>query len=153
MRKARRPAATALALALALQLGAAVPAVAADSSFRYGDMTSVAVSPDSATLAAALQAEGYNDAGRVALFTCNSDGTLTLKGLVETGVQPDMVTFADNDTVLTADEGEPGRGTAPGSPTPRVRSPWWMWPPSPAGWWALTPLTPGGMSWPPPAWC
>ena len=146
MRKARRPAATALALALALQLGAAVPAVAADitatagyengnsplnltqiarytsgqfnvdggvmeivaynransfayaingqsgllaaislenlaagssvarlsgtdidvkalveaadSSFRYGDMTSVAVSPDSATLAAALQAEG-----------------------------------------------------------------------------------------------
>ena len=53
---------------------------AADSSFRYGDMTSVAVSPDSATLAAALQAEGYNDAGRVALFTCNADGTLTLKG-------------------------------------------------------------------------
>ncbi len=67
---------------------------AADSSFRYGDMTSVAISPDSATLAAALQAEGYNDAGRVALFTCNADGTLTLKGLVETGVQPDMVTFA-----------------------------------------------------------
>ncbi len=30
MRRARRPAATALALALALQLGAAVPAVAAD---------------------------------------------------------------------------------------------------------------------------
>ena len=67
---------------------------AADSSFRYGDMTSVAVSPDSATLAAALQAEGYNDAGRVALFTCNADGTLTLKDLVETGAQPDMVTFA-----------------------------------------------------------
>ena len=54
---------------------------AADSSFRYGDMTSVAISPDSATLAAALQAEGYNDAGRVALFTCNSDGSLTLRGL------------------------------------------------------------------------
>lgn len=207
MRKARRPAATALALALALQLGAAVPAVAADitasggyengnsplnltqiarytsgqfnvdggvmeivaynransfayaingqsgllaaislenlaagssvarlsgtdidvkalveaagSSFRYGDMTSVAVSPDSATLAAALQAEGYNDAGRVALFTCNSDGTLTLKGLVETGVQPDMVTFADNDTVLTADEGEPREGYGAGIADPK----------------------------------
>ena len=92
---------------------------AADSSFRYGDMTSVAVSPDSATLAAALQAEGYNDAGRVALFTCNSDGTLTLKGLVETGVQPDMVTFADNDTVLTADEGEPREGYGDGIADPR----------------------------------
>lgn len=92
---------------------------AADSSFRYGDMTSVAVSPDSATLAAALQAEGYNDAGRVALFTCNSDGTLTLKGLVETGVQPDMVTFADNDTVLTADEGEPREGYGAGIADPK----------------------------------
>ncbi len=32
---------------------------AADSSFRYGDMTSVAISPDNTILAAALQAEGY----------------------------------------------------------------------------------------------
>ena len=36
MRKARRPAATALALALALQLGAAVPAVAADITATAG---------------------------------------------------------------------------------------------------------------------
>lgn len=35
---------------------------AADSSFRYGDMTSVAISPDNTILAAALQAEGYHDA-------------------------------------------------------------------------------------------
>lgn len=68
---------------------------AADSSFRYGDMTSVAISPDNTILAVALQAEGYHDAGRVALFACNADGSLTLRGLVETGVQPDMVTFAD----------------------------------------------------------
>ncbi|MBS5134002.1 MAG: S-layer homology domain-containing protein [Oscillospiraceae bacterium] len=92
---------------------------AADSSFCYGDMTSVAVSPDKTTLAAALQAEGYNDAGRVALFTCNGDGSLTLKGLVETGVQPDMVTFADNNTVLTADEGEPREGYGEGIADPR----------------------------------
>ena len=92
---------------------------AADTSFRYGDMTSVAVSPDSATLAAALQAEGYSDAGRVALFTCNADGSLTLKGLVETGVQPDMVAFVDNDTVLTADEGEPREGYGDGTTDPR----------------------------------
>ena len=81
-----------------------------DSSFAYGDMTSVAISPDGTTLAAALQAQGYNDSGRAALFTCNSNGTLTLKGLVETGVQPDMITFADDDTALTADEGEPREG-------------------------------------------
>ena len=91
----------------------------ADSSFSYGDMTSVAVSPDSATLAAALQAEGYNDAGRVALFTCNPDGTLTLKGMAETGVQPDMVTFANNNTVLTADEGEPREGYGDGIADPK----------------------------------
>ena len=92
---------------------------AADSSFQYGDMTSVAVSPDNTTLAAALQAEGCNDAGRVALFTCQADGSLTLKGLVETGVQPDMVTFADNNTVLTADEGEPREGYGDGAADPR----------------------------------
>lgn len=92
---------------------------AADSSFRYGDMTSVAISPDNTILAAALQAEGYNDAGRVALFTCNADGTLTLKGLVETGVQPDMVTFAGSSTVLTADEGEPREGYGDGIADPR----------------------------------
>ena len=83
---------------------------AEDSSFQYGDMTSVAISPDNSTLAAALQAEGHNDPGRVALFTCGEDGSLTLQGLVETGAQPDMITFADNATALTADEGEPREG-------------------------------------------
>ena len=47
-----------------------------DNTFSYGDMTSVAVSPDGTRLAAAIQAEGYSDNGRVALFTCNTDGTL-----------------------------------------------------------------------------
>lgn len=83
---------------------------AEDSTFQYGDMTSVAISPDSTTLAAALQAQGSNYAGRVALFTCEEDGTLTLEALVETGAQPDMVTFAGDGVVLTADEGEPREG-------------------------------------------
>ena len=83
---------------------------AEDSTFQYGDMTSVAISPDSTTLAAALQAHGSNDAGRVALFTCEEDGSLTLEALVETGAQPDMVTFAGDGVVLTADEGEPREG-------------------------------------------
>lgn len=83
---------------------------AEDSTFQYGDMTSVAISPDSTTLAAALQAQGSNDPGRVALFTCEEDGGLTLEALVETGAQPDMVTFAGDGVVLTADEGEPREG-------------------------------------------
>ncbi len=70
--------------------------------FAYGDMTSVAVSPDGKTLAAALQAEGYADPGRVALFSCGKGGSLTLDKVVTVGVQPDMVTFADQNTVLTA---------------------------------------------------
>ena len=76
---------------------------AADSGFAYGDMTSVAISPDQTTLAAALQAEDYREPGRVALFSRNADRSLTLKGLAVTGMQPDMVTFANNTTVLTAD--------------------------------------------------
>ncbi len=83
---------------------------AEDSSFHYGDMTSVAISPDNTTLAIALQAEEYDQPGRVAVFTCHEDGTISLKGLVETGIQPDMAIFADANTVLTADEGEPRMG-------------------------------------------
>ena len=92
---------------------------AEDSTFQYGDMTSVAISPDSTTLAAALQAQGSNDAGRVALFTCNADGSLTLDQLVEVGVQPDMVTFADDNTVLSADEGEPRMGYSADATDPK----------------------------------
>ena len=89
-----------------------------DPSFRYGDMTSVAVSPDGACLALALQAEAYNERGRIAVFTCSEDGSLTLEGLIESGVQPDMVVFADNSTVLTADEGEPREGYGEGVEDP-----------------------------------
>ena len=79
--------------------------------FTYGDMTSVAVSADGTKLAAAIQAEGYADSGRVALFTCNKDGTLTFEKAYETGTQPDMVTFTPDDSrVLTANEGEPRKG-------------------------------------------
>lgn len=82
-----------------------------DSTFTYGDMTSVAVSPDGAKLAVALQAEDYADIGLVALFECNADGTLTFKNTVEVGVQPDMVTFTPDGTrILTANEGEPREG-------------------------------------------
>ena len=79
--------------------------------FTYGDMTSVAVSADGTKLAAAVQAEGYADNGRVAVFTCNADGTLTFEQAYETGVQPDMVTFTPDDgRILTANEGEPREG-------------------------------------------
>lgn len=92
-----------------------VKSLVTDEAFVYGDMTSVAVSPDGAKLAAAVQAEGYSDNGRAVIFTCNSDGTLTFEKAVETGVQPDMITFTpDGKYILTADEGEPREGyTAP----------------------------------------
>ncbi len=81
--------------------------------FTYGDMTSVAVSADGAKLAVAIQAEGYADSGRVAVFTCNPDGTLTFEQAYETGIQPDMVTFTPDDSkILTANEGEPRNGYA-----------------------------------------
>jgi 2',3'-cyclic-nucleotide 2'-phosphodiesterase (5'-nucleotidase family)/3',5'-cyclic AMP phosphodiesterase CpdA len=83
--------------------------------FDYGDMTSVAVSPDGTKMAVAIQAGAYDQAGRVALFSCDSDGVLSFTSSYQTGVQPDMVVFADNNTVLTADEGEPRMGYGGGA--------------------------------------
>ncbi|MGN1050971.1 MAG: choice-of-anchor I family protein, partial [Acutalibacteraceae bacterium] len=80
------------------------------SDFSYGDLTSVAVSPDEKKLAVAIQAESYEDKGLVALFSCADDGSINLLSTVKVGVQPDMITFADNNTALTADEGEPRQG-------------------------------------------
>ena len=90
-------------------------------NFTYGDMTSVAVSPDGGALAAAIQAEDYTASGIVAVFTCGADGSLTLRGTVSVGVQPDMVTFTpDGKYILTADEGEPRMGyTAEGAVDPK----------------------------------
>lgn len=88
-----------------------VKALVNAGGFTYGDMTSVAVSPDGSILAAAIQAEDYTANGRVALFSCNEDGSLTFEKAVETGVQPDMVTFTPGGRyILTADEGEPRMG-------------------------------------------
>lgn len=79
--------------------------------FVYGDMTSVSISHDGKLLAVAIQGEGTNDNGRVGLFECNDDGSITLKQLFEVGVQPDMVTFTKDDKkVLSANEGEPRDG-------------------------------------------
>lgn len=78
--------------------------------FTYGDMTSVSVSPDGTRIVAAIQAENYADSGKAALFACDNDGSLTLLSTVSVGIQPDMITFAGNNTILTADEGEPRDG-------------------------------------------
>ena len=88
-----------------------IKALVSDSDFTYGDMTSVAVSPDGSLIAAALQDEDYEEEGRIALFSSASDGSIELLKVYEAGIQPDMVTFSpDGRYVLTADEGEPREG-------------------------------------------
>ena len=95
------------------ELKAAELAENAGDGFTYGDMTSVAVSPDGKTLAVAMQDIDYTKPGRVLFFACNKDGSLTYSGIAAAGVQPDMVTFTEDGTkVLTADEGEPREGYA-----------------------------------------
>ena len=84
--------------------------------FTYGDMTSVAISPDGTKLAVAIQDENYAANGIVAVFTCKADGSLELLSTAAVGVQPDMVTFANNTTILSADEGEPRMGTSGADP-------------------------------------
>ena len=102
------------------ELKAAELAENAGNGFSYGDMTSVAVSPDGKTLAVAMQDADYKKSGRVLFFDCNNDGSLAYSGIAVTGVQPDMVTFTeDGAKVLTADEGEPREGyTAAGAVDP-----------------------------------
>jgi len=79
--------------------------------FSYGDMTSVAVSPNGEKLAVAIQSSDYSVAGCLAVFLCGADGTLSFDQIYEAGVQPDMVTFTpDSKKILSADEGEPRNG-------------------------------------------
>lgn len=84
--------------------------VSTKEGFTYGDITSVAISPDGTKLAAAVQHADYATEGIVAVFDCKDDGSLENPQYFTVGVQPDMVTFADNDTILSADEGEPRNG-------------------------------------------
>ena len=94
-------------LALTKEVDLKASSQAMDSSFVYGDMTSVDVNPDKKLIAVALQAEGYNDHGRIAVL--DYDGNL-LK-LAEAGEQPDMVVFTpDGSKILCANEGEPREG-------------------------------------------
>jgi 2',3'-cyclic-nucleotide 2'-phosphodiesterase (5'-nucleotidase family) len=87
--------------------------------FTYGDLTSVAVSPNGQKLAAAIQSEAYDAAGRVAVFALSADGGIAFEAAYETGVQPDMVVFAGDGIVLTADEGEPRAGYGEGASDPK----------------------------------
>ena len=94
-----------------------VKALIDDDGFVYGDMTSVAVSPDGSLLALALQDAEYDEDGRIAFFDCSLDGSIMLRSIYETGVQPDMITFSpDGKYVLTADEGEPREGYSEDDP-------------------------------------
>ena len=95
-----------------------VETAAAEAGFAYGDITSVAISPDGTKLAAAVQHADYDKCGKIAVFTCEKDGSLTNPKLYNAGVQPDMVTFANGNTVLTADEGEPRNGYSEGNTDP-----------------------------------
>lgn len=94
-----------------------VKELVSDSDFTYGDMTSVAVSPDGSLIATALQDADYDEEGRIALFSSDSDGSIELLKVYEAGIQPDMVTFSpDGRYVLTADEGEPREGYGENDP-------------------------------------
>lgn len=75
--------------------------------FTYGDMTSVAVNSELEIVAVALQAEAYDQPGRVAVLSAGG----TLIAVFEAGCQPDMVTFTpDGSKLLVANEGEPREG-------------------------------------------
>ena len=91
-------------------------AAQAESSFTYGDMTSVAVSTKDDLVAVALQDKSYDKRGYIAFLRKNGD----FLGMVPAGFQPDMVTFTpDGNTVLAANEGEPRNGIGSGITDPK----------------------------------
>ncbi|SET44207.1 choice-of-anchor I family protein [[Clostridium] polysaccharolyticum] len=81
-----------------------------NSTFVCGKMTSIAVSPSGRYLAVAVQHKEYNQKGLLVIYRCREDESLSSPVIYEAGVQPDMVTFADENTLLCADEGEPKDG-------------------------------------------
>ena len=91
-------------------------AAQAESTFTYGDMTSVAVSTKDDLVAVALQDKSYDKRGYIAFLRKNGD----FLGMVPAGFQPDMVTFTpDGNTVLAANEGEPRNGIGSGITDPK----------------------------------
>ena len=87
-------------------------------SFSYGDMTSVDYSDATGYIAVAIQDSDHDKNGYVAFFKDNGSG-LEIIETVEVGVQPDMVTFNPEGTmVLTANEGEPRQGYEVGTVDP-----------------------------------
>ena len=78
-----------------------------EADFKYGDMTSVAVSEKSDLVAVAVQAADLTENGRVVFMNYNNE----IVSVVEVGVQPDNVIFTDDGLkVLSANEGEPRNG-------------------------------------------
>ncbi|MGN1187181.1 MAG: choice-of-anchor I domain-containing protein, partial [Lachnospiraceae bacterium] len=78
-----------------------------DSTFSYGDMTSVCVNSELGIAAVALQDADFMKDGRVAVLSTEGE----FIALINAGCQPDMVTFTPDGTkILTANEGEPRNG-------------------------------------------
>jgi len=92
-----------------------INAMGAANGFVYGDLTSVAISAKNKMIALAVQHRDYNAPGYIVL-TDYEGKYLRHYGA---GVQPDMICFTpDGQYVLTADEGEPRQGYAPGTIDP-----------------------------------
>ena len=76
-------------------------------NFAYGDMTSVSVDDINGRIAVAIQEEAYNKNGKLVVLDYEGNYITSY----EAGVQPDMITFADNgNLILSANEGEPREG-------------------------------------------
>jgi len=87
-----------------------------DTTFTYGDLTSVEINIDRDYIAVAVQEADYSKDGYVAILSY--DGSLIK--LVKVGIQPDMLIFSkDGKYILTANEGEPRQGYVVGSTDPK----------------------------------
>ena len=83
-------------------------AIAEANGFSCGAVADVAVNKKQDLAVLAVQAEDYEAGGTIVFI--GSDGTF--KGMLECGVQPDMITFTpDGNYVITADKGPQKKGS------------------------------------------
>ena len=86
------------------------------AGFEYGDMSSISVSENLEVAAVAIQAAQYDKNGLIVLM----DYSGNIVKVIQAGVQPDMLTFAQNGQyLLAANEGEPREGYGEGTVDPK----------------------------------
>jgi len=77
---------------------------------KYEKLSNIAISPDGFSLAVTVQENDYTENGIVLTYNCLDDGHIEYMNYYNVGVQPNALTFIENNTLLCANRGEASMG-------------------------------------------